>query len=53
MNNPLEHDVYKPVSISHLSYVVSFANYFCGSSGFNKVILIEMPGPLIFTDYQI
>ena len=52
MNNPLEHDVYKPVSISHLSYVVSFASYFCGSSGFNKVILIEMPGPLIFTDYQ-
>ena len=25
MNNPLEHNVYKPVSISHPSYFVSFA----------------------------
>ena len=49
MNDPLEHDVYKPVSISHLSYLVSFTSYFCGSSGFNKVILIKMPGALIFT----
>ena len=48
MNDPLEHDVYKPVNISHLSYLVSFASYFCGSVGFNEVILIEMPGALIF-----
>ena len=48
MNDPLEHDVYKPVNISHLSYLVSFASCFCGSVGFNKVILIEIPGALIF-----
>ena len=48
MNDPLEHDVYKPVNISHLSYLVSFASYFCGSVGFNEVIPIEMPGALIF-----
>ena len=48
MNDPLEHDVYKPVNISHLSYLISFASYFCGSVGFREVILIEMPGALIF-----
>ena len=48
MNDPLEHDVYIPVNILHLSYLVSFASYFCGSIGFNEVILIEMPGALIF-----
>ena len=26
MNDPLEHDVYKPVNISHPSYLVSFAS---------------------------
>ena len=45
MNDPLEHDVYKPVNISHPSYLVSFASYFCGSS---KFMLIKMPGALIF-----
>ena len=40
MNDPLEHDVYKPVSISHPSYLVSFASYFCGSAGFSKFTLI-------------
>ena len=48
MNDPLEHDVYKPVNISHLSYLISFASYFCGSVVFNEIILIEMPGTLIF-----
>ena len=49
MNHPLEHDVYKPLNISHLSYLISFASYFCGSVGFNEVIiLIEMPGAWIF-----
>ena len=48
MNDPLEHDVYKPVSISHPSYLVSFASYFCGSVGFSEFILIKMPGTLIF-----
>ena len=45
---PLEHDVYKPVNISHPSYLVSFTSYFCGSAGFNEFILIKMPGALIF-----
>ena len=40
MNDPLEHDVYKPVNILHLSYLVSFASYFCGSAGFSEFILI-------------
>ena len=48
MNDPLEHDLYKPVDISHLSYLVSFASYFCGSAGFSEFILIKMPGALIF-----
>ena len=48
MNDPLEHDFNKPINISHLSYLVSFASYFCGSVGFNVVTLIEMPGALIF-----
>ena len=29
MNDPLEHDVYKPVNISHPCYFVLFASYFC------------------------
>ena len=33
MNDPLEHDVYKPLDISHPSYLVSFASYFYGSAG--------------------
>ena len=48
MNDPLEHDIYKPVEISHLSYLVSFASYCCGSAGFSEFILIELPGTLIF-----
>ena len=48
MNDPLEHDVYKPVSISHLSYLVSFASYFCGSAGISKFVLMKMLGTLIF-----
>ena len=48
MNNPLEHNVYKPVDISHSSYLVSFASYFCGSAGFSEFILIKLPGALIF-----
>ena len=48
MNDPLKHDVYKPVNISHPSYFVSFASYFCGSAGFSEFILIKMPGTLIF-----
>ena len=47
MNDPLEHDLYKPIDISHPSYLVSFASYFCGSAGFSKFILIKMPGTLI------
>ena len=48
MNDPLEHDVYKPVNISHPSCLVSFTSYFCGSAGFSEFILIKMPGALIF-----
>ena len=48
MNDPLEHDVYKPVDISHPSYLVSFASYFCGSAGFSEFILIKLLGALIF-----
>ena len=48
MNNPLEHDVYKPVDIVYPSYLVLFASYFCGSAGFSECILIKMPGTLIF-----
>ena len=48
MNNPLEHDIYKPVDISHPPYLVSFACYFCGSAGFSAFIQIKMPGALIF-----
>ena len=48
MNDPLKHDVYKPVNISHPSYFVSFASYFCGSAEFSEFILIKMPGALIF-----
>ena len=47
MNDPLEHDVYKPVDISHPYYLVSFARYFCGIAGFSEFILIKMPGTLI------
>ena len=38
MNDPLKHDLYKPVGISHPSYLVSFASYFCGNAGFSKFI---------------
>ena len=48
MNNSLEHDVYKPVNISHPSYLVLFASYFCGSTGFCKFIFIKIPLILIF-----
>ena len=48
MNDPLEHNVYKPVNISHPSCLVLFASYFC--SGFNKFIIIKMPGALIVID---
>ena len=48
MNDPLQHDVYKPVNISHPSYLVSFASYFCRSVGFSEFILTEIPGALIF-----
>ena len=48
MNDPLEQDVYKPVNISHLSCLISFASYFCGFAGFTEFILIIMPGALIF-----
>ena len=48
MNDPLEHNVYKPVDIVYPSYLVSFASYFCRSAGFSKSILIKMPGTLIF-----
>ena len=49
MNNPLEHNVYKPVKISHLSCLVLFVNYFCGSAGFSTFILIKIPGTSIFS----
>ena len=48
MNNLLEQDFYKPVDISHPSYLVSFASYFCESAGFSEFIHIKMPGALIF-----
>ena len=48
MNDPLEHNVYKPVDISHPSYLVSFASYFCGSAGFSEFMVIKLPGALIF-----
>ena len=48
MNNRLEHDVYKPINISHLYYFVSLASYICGSTVFSKFILIKMPDTLIF-----
>ena len=51
MNNPLEHNVYYPVNISHLSYIGSFASYFCGNTGFSKFILMKMPDTLIFYCY--
>ena len=44
MNDHLEHNVYKPINISHPSYLVSFASYFCGSTGFSNFILIKVPG---------
>ena len=43
MNNRLEHDVYKPMNISHLYYFVLLASYICGSTAFRKFILIKMP----------
>ena len=49
MNNSLDHDVYKPVNISHPFCLVLFASYFCGSVGFSEFILIKMPSTLIFT----
>ena len=48
MNDPLEHNVQKPVNISHPSYLVSFVSYFCGRTDFSEFILIKMPGALIF-----
>ena len=48
MNDFLEHDVYKPVNISHPSFFISFASYFCESAGFSKFIFIKMPCALIF-----
>ena len=48
MNDTLEHNVYKPIDILHPSYLVSFASYYCGSTGFSEFILIKMPGTLIF-----
>ena len=48
MSDPLEHNVYKPVNISHPSYIVSFAVYFRGKAGFSKFILMKMPDTLIF-----
>ena len=47
MNDPLEYGIYKPANISHPSYFVSFASYFCESAGFSEFILIKMPGTLI------
>ena len=43
MNDPLEHDVYTAVNISHLPCLESFASYFSGCAGVSKIILIEMP----------
>ena len=48
MNDPPEHDVYKPVNMSHLSWFVSFASYLCKSTGLSKFILVKMPGTFIF-----
>ena len=50
MNDPLERNFYKPVNISHLSCLVSYASYFCGSVlvTFREFIVIKMPGALIF-----
>ena len=50
MNDPLEHNVYKPVKISHLFCLVLYASYFCESAlvTFREFIVIKMPGALIF-----
>ena len=49
MNHPLEHDVYRPINISHLYYFVSLASqYICGTTAFSEFILMKMPGTLIF-----
>ena len=50
MNDPLERNVYKPVNISYLSCLVSFASSFCGSTlvTFREFIVMKMPGALIF-----
>ena len=48
MNDALEHDIYKPVDITHLPYLVQFACYFCGSAGFSEFILVKIPSTLIF-----
>ena len=47
MNGPLEYDAYKPVNISHLSYLVSFGSYFCGSADLAN-LCSKMPDTLIF-----
>ena len=49
MNDPLAHDVSKPVNISHPSYFVPFASYFYGSAGFNEFTLTQTPGAFIFS----
>ena len=43
MNDPLEHDVYTAVNISHLPCWELFASYFSGCAGVSKIILIKMP----------
>ena len=45
MNDPLEHNVYKPVNISHLFCLVSFASYFCGNVlvTYREFIVMKMP----------
>ena len=48
MNDPLEHDVNKPVNISQCSCLVSLSSYFCGNTGFREFILIKIPGTLMF-----
>ena len=48
MNHPPEHDIYKPINISHLYYFVSLASYICGTTAFSEFILMKMPGALIF-----
>ena len=48
MNDPLEHDVYKPINTSHSYYFVSLASYIYGSTAFSEFILMKMPGALIF-----